>query len=157
MFGYGRSIANRMLNSDSPDTLFFKQNSEKQIADSEAASPSNSSRQNVRNHKFMKEYSHYLSHSHQWKPCKTTKWTCNPEKNTKINSPCKTQVSFRSQTTDLNVSNMLILMKAMISKHFQLICNNFQIFIVHPPKIKISLWKIAFWSEQIFAQCNQKY
>ena len=58
-------------------------------------------------------------------------------KSAKVNPPSKSQASFRSKTTDLDVSDVLNLMKAMISEHNLLFCNNFQMFIVHSPKIKI--------------------
>ena len=60
-------------------------------------------------------------------------------KSAKINPPSKSQASFRSKTTDLDVSDVLDLMKAMISEYVLLFCDNFQMFIVQSPKIEISI------------------
>ena len=78
-------------------------------------------------------------------------------KSSKINPPSQSEASFRSKTTDLNVSDVLNLMKAMISKHLLSFFDNFQMFIFQPPKIEILLWKIVSGTERICAQCHRKY
>ena len=65
-------------------------------------------------------------------------------KSAKINPPSKSQASFRSKTTDRDVSDVLNLMKAMISEYLLLFSDNFEISIVQSPKIKIFALKKLF-------------
>ena len=74
----------------------------------------------------------------------------------KGNPPSWSKASFRSKTTDLDISDVQNLMKAMISEHFILFCNYFQIFIGHSPKMKISIWKSSSGTETIVAQSYEK-
>ena len=113
--------------------------------------------QSISNISSSQQINRMISEASSIKISQCIKVNMQTQKSSIMNPPSKSQASFRSRSTDLNVSDVLNLMKAVISKHSLLFLQNLEIFICQPPKTEILLRKIVSGTERMCAQCHRKY